>query len=363
MMIAFLGPLELNHVQRWADFFHKKGWNVLGIDYKDCETWKFKKIKLPITNKKLFFINWLSLKKILNENKPDILVAFYATTYGFLGSLASYKPFVIITLGSDILLNPRNFLLGSTVRYCLGKADLVSVDAEFAEKVIMNLGVDKKKIFLRYDGVYDLKRFSKKISGENVRKKLGWKSNFVIGSFRNLRGVYSIDTFVKSIPLIIKNLPEARFLIVGDGPLRGRLTNLVEELGVEKYVKFAGYVKHENMQEYMKACDVFVSTSLSDTTSVTLLEAMACGLPCVVTGIEGNREWIKEGVNGYLFDCKNSEELTEKVLTLHKRDAKEMKKIGESNSRLVKKKCDWEVNMKRVDKLFRVVVMKQRSTK
>ena len=91
-----------------------------------------------------------------------------------------------------------------------------------------------------------------------------------------------------------------------------------EKLGVKEYVKFLGKIRHRDVAKYLEASDIYVSTSLSDGTSASLLEAMALSLPVVVTDIPGNREWVKNGWNGFLFPAKNPEKLAEKVVVLAK---------------------------------------------
>lgn len=90
--------------------------------------------------------------------------------------------------------------------------------------------------------------------------------------------------------------PGARLVMVGDGPLRGDLEALATSLGVRDRVDFVGI--QSNVAEWLRAADVFVLTSLSEASSLTLLEAMATGLPVVVTAVGGNPEIVRDGVDG-----------------------------------------------------------------
>jgi glycosyltransferase involved in cell wall biosynthesis len=105
----------------------------------------------------------------------------------------------------------------------------------------------------------------------------------------------------------------------------------------------------------LKNSDIYVSTSLSDGTSASLLEAMITGLACVVSDIPGNKEWIVDGVNGMLFPARNHEKLAEKMIQLA-RDAELRKKLGEKAILTVRKRANWQENSKKFfEKLFLLI--------
>ena len=87
-------------------------------------------------------------------------------------------------------------------------------------------------------------------------------------------------------------------LLVGDGPLRGELTELVRSLGLESRVHFLGV--RSDVPEILRALDVFTLTSLTEAASLTLLEAMASGVPVVMTAVGGNPELVRDGIDGLL---------------------------------------------------------------
>ena len=122
---------------------------------------------------------------------------------------------------------------------------------------------------------------------------------FRIISTRNLHPVYNVGCLIDSLPLLLEHM-DVNAVICGEGPERDSLEGRVSELGLEDRVTFRGYLPPEALAGELRSADLYVSTSRSDSTSVSLLEAMACGLPPVVTDIPANREWIEEGENGLL---------------------------------------------------------------
>ena len=85
---------------------------------------------------------------------------------------------------------------------------------------------------------------------------------------------------------------------------------------IENSVHFVGNIPYSEMGKFLKSAHIYVSTSLSDGSSTSLMEAMACGLAVVVTGIQGNMEWVIDGRNGFLFPPKDHSALAKKVLKL-----------------------------------------------
>ena len=120
---------------------------------------------------------------------------------------------------------------------------------------------------------------------------------------------------------------------------------------MEKHVKFTGYVPNEIMPQYLNASDIYISPSLSDGTSICLLEAMACRLPVVVTDVDANLEWVKNGYNGLVCLKRNPEELAEKILFLIKNE-KSRKKMGEINYNIAKEKADWKKNFSKLEEIY-----------
>jgi glycosyltransferase involved in cell wall biosynthesis len=237
----------------------------------------------------------------------------------------------------------------------MGKADLVTGDSGSLVRAIVNLGVDERKVKLIIHGV-DLRAFHPVENDETSREDLGVPQDYrVVISTRNLEPVYDVSTLIKAIPYIIGECPKTFFLIVGGGTLRHQLEELVRKLGVAENVRFAGLVSNKEVPKFLGLSDIYVSTSLSDTSSVSLHEAMACALPAVVTDLEGNRERIKNGVNGFLFSKGDFRGLAEKIIYLL-RDMNERRKFGIVNRSIAEKEANYEREMSKMEKLYKELV-------
>ena len=135
------------------------------------------------------------------------------------------------------------------------------------------------------------------------------RSEALILSSRSLEPVYDIETLVRSVPLVLEQRPEARFIIAGSGSQECFLKDLARELAIAQRITFLGRVPPEKIAAIMTKARVFVSTAVEDGTSVALLEALAAGLVPVVTDIAANRPWVEHDRSGLLFAPRHAGEL------------------------------------------------------
>ena len=119
---------------------------------------------------------------------------------------------------------------------------------------------------------------------------------------------------IKAMPEILKWFPKTVLLIVGDGPERKNLESACESLQVSKDVIFTGF--REDIPDLMQIIDIFLLTSFSEGTAMTLLEAMAAGRPCIATRVGGNPEIVVDEVTGYLVENDNPDTLSQKICAL-----------------------------------------------
>ncbi|MEX1229799.1 MAG: glycosyltransferase [Planctomycetaceae bacterium] len=121
-------------------------------------------------------------------------------------------------------------------------------------------------------------------------------------------------TLLRAVSLVHKALPEFRFLLVGDGPEREALETLSHELELDNCLQFLG--ERRDVPELLSQASVYAGSSLTEGISLTLLEAMAVGLPIVATRVGGNPEIVVPGETGELVDVRDGESLAREMLNL-----------------------------------------------
>jgi glycosyltransferase involved in cell wall biosynthesis len=286
---------------------------------------------------------------------PDILHAHYVTNYGFFGALCGFHPFVLTAWGSDVLFHTNRRVLAFVkeyiAKYVLRKADLTTCDADHMKEAIRMLGVSTEKIILVYFGI-DTRKFSPGQRSESLRTRLGFYGSPAVVSLRNLEPLYDVESLFRAMPSVLKEIPETKFVIAGKGSEEGRLRDLASSLGVIDSIRFIGFIPNDELPQYLNAMDVYVSTSLSDAgIAASTAEAMACGLPVIITDVADNRMWVEDGENGFIIPMKDPEALAEKIVYLlrHKDIGS---KFGERNRKIIEERNDYYKEMGKMEKIY-----------
>ena len=298
----------------------------------------------------------LAFKRSVSKIKPDAVIGCWAITYGFYAATSDLHPFILFVWGSDVLVYPKKYApLGIFAAYALRRADVVVVDSEIQKLAVMKFGCAREKI-IKFPWV-DLKEIKNNIKQKTeTRRKLGLgEDDVLIISLRTHSPIYGVNYLIEAIPSVVRQERKAKFLILGSGELTSKFKEQVIKSKLENSVIFLGNVPHKDVTKYLNISDIYVSTSLSDGTSASLLEAMACSLPSVVTDIPGNREWIQDELNGFLIPTKNSGLLAEKIVELIK-NQRLRGEMGRKALETVKTKVNWKRNIENLDATIKTMI-------
>lgn len=300
----------------------------------------------------------IQVKKLIRKNNPDILHAAYITDCGFIGALSGFHPLILTSLGSDVLIDPKRYpFLRIFIKYALGKADLVTSDGNDTIEEMKKLCPLSDKYEVILPGV-DTREFTPERRDEGLRQKLGVGDSSLIISTRNLGPIYDVGTLIRAVPLILQSIPEAKFIIIGEGKQEEYLKDMARSLHVLDNINFLGKIPHDELPRYLAIADIYVSTSLSDTISISLLEAMACGLAPVVTDIGDVRKWIQSKENGFVIPVQRPDLLMEKVVYLI-RNKELRQKVSKTNRQLIEQRADYEKEMGKAEQLYEKVVRRR----
>jgi glycosyltransferase involved in cell wall biosynthesis len=188
------------------------------------------------------------------------------------------------------------------------------------EEKALKKGVGRKGQFVTIYSGMDLDSFLEaRREREKMRESLGiTRDEIVIGKIARLFELKGHEYLFQAMKDIIKHDPEARILLVGDGTRREELISMAKELGIYSRVIFAGLVNPQDIPRYLSAMDILVHVSLREGLAKTLPQAMAAGIPVVSFNIDGAREVVENGENGYLVDPGDVPMLRDAILTLMK---------------------------------------------
>jgi len=250
----------------------------------------------------------LKLARLLRRERVDLLHTHNSAPffYGPLAAALARVPAVVHTQHSKLLpeqekLRRASRWLGRGVRHFIGDA------AEVSASLQADLGLPPHRVSTILNGVA-VPRWDARPDPPPIRTRLGLEqAGPILGCVARLAPVKDQATLLRAFRRVQEEWPAASLLLVGDGPERGNLERLAEELGIASHVRFLG--ERNDVGEVLAACDVFVLASLSEGLSLALLEAMAAGKPVVATAVGGNVEVVREGETGLLVPPAQPERL------------------------------------------------------
>lgn len=355
MKICFLAAGSSIHSKKWIEYFAQKGHDVFWISVAPFTEGEVKGVKTYCL-KGNFFSNSIHARQLIKKIQPDIVHAHYAGINGFMAAFSGFHPFILTAWGSDVLITAKNKIKAVFIKFALDKADLITCDAEHLKNAMIKMGVLEAKIRIICFGI-DTQKFRPR-NKELLKEKVGVSNCSTVISLRNFDPVYDIETLIKAVLLILKEIPRTRFLIGGRGPEEKKLKNLAKSLNVSKAVEFMGFVANDKMADYLGAADVYVSTSLSDAgISASTAEAMACATPVVITDTGENEKWIKDGESGYLIPVKDPEVLAQKIVYLLK-DRNLRERFGLAGRKIIQERNDYYREMAKMENIYQELIKK-----
>ena len=291
---------------------------------------------------------------VVFRHRCHLIHAHWAIPTGLIGVLVGSflkTPLIVTIHGSDFRIGAmKTPILKKIFVYVCEKAKHIICVSEVLKRDIEKLGIKGEKISVFPMGVDE--SFFRSSTNRGVNR-MG--QSFTILSNRQLQPIYNISLLVRAIPMVLKEEPNAKFIIAGIGSERENLERQVKDLNIRSRVQFLGWVNHEEMPKFLSRADIYISTSLDDGTSVSLLEAMASGAFPIVTDIPSNREWISDGENGFLVSLDEERFLAGKIVeAIRNRDLRERSR--DKNFCLIKGKALWPVTIAKTREIYKIAL-------
>lgn len=292
------------------------------------------------------------LKRVLRRLKPDLVHAGPLQRSAFLVALSGFRPLVSMSWGYDLIHDAQHGTAWRwATRYTLQRSAVLVGDSQIIRRLAVSYGMPEERIVIFPWGI-DLKHFSP-AQRKRPRSAAADASPvpFTLLSTRSWEALYGVETIARAFVLAAQQRPELRLVMLGNGSQAGRLRHIlsaVERLpqdGQENVhrVLMPGQVGYADLPRYYRCADVYLSASYSDGASISLLEAMACGCPALVSDIPGNREWVTPGENGWLFPPGDVNALAQAILhALEQRS--QLPQMGAAARRLAEARADWNKN-------------------
>jgi glycosyltransferase involved in cell wall biosynthesis len=279
-----------------------------------------------------------AIRNLIRSENVSIVHTFFETSDLFGGLVAKLSGAKLVSSRRDmgILRVPKHQL---AYRLLNPMFDMVlTVSEQVRSFCLQSDGLSPRKVRTLYNGI-ELDRIDAAKPTDELRTVLQLDgASHVVATVAHIRKVKGIDLLVRAAAQVCRELPRAQFLVIGDASDREyfrELQQLTASLGVASNVRFLG--PSEAVFSILKVCDAFCLPSRSEGFANALIEAMACGLPCVATRVGGNAEALTDGHGGFLVASEDVTSLATKILVLL-RDPVRARQMGEAGREVVERK-------------------------
>ena len=308
MRICFVGPASNYHIVKWCTWFSNHGHDVHVISFSEgnIPNTTVHVIDAGVTARSSdtakirYLFSGKQIKRIIDEIKPDIVNAHYATSYGTALALSGVKNYVLSVWGSDVYDFPKkSFLHKVLVQYSLKKATyLFSTSKAMAEEA----------------GKYTDKRFEITPFGvdtglfnPNKRTRNEKDGDFIVGTVKGLSDKYGISYLLRAIAEIKKQgVIPIKLRIAGKGPQKKEYKKLATELGIDDITTWLGFISQEEAAKEWANMDIAIIPSILESFGVSAVEAQSCGIPVIISDIPGLMEATKPGETSVVVKRKDA---------------------------------------------------------
>ena len=361
MKILILSDANSIHTIRWAESLIAKNIDIQIFSFfkpKKSNTVKLKKLNIkvitPDLRKKIknlrepniskikYLQSILLLKKSIKAFQPDILHAHYASSYGLLGMICKFRPYVLSVWGSDIYDFPsRNIINNILLKFVIKSATKIC-STSIAMKKIIEKKYNRLDVQVVPFGI-DLKYFD-----YNKKKN----KNFTVGIIKSIESYNGIDILIDSANILVNQLNEKiAFIIVGKGSIKKEMEQKVRILKLENSVKFFGFIPHNRIKTYFNKINVFIAPSNREGFGVSVLEAAATGVPAITSNVGGLQEVNVHNKTGLILEKNSPDILAKNILRLFK-NKNLAERLGKNGRAHVEEKFNWIDNLNKMIDIY-----------
>lgn len=360
MRICFISLGNFTHIGLYLDYFKQAGHDVhlvalspgperdvsvhnvgFGTKYSATEgKWKYP-LSMP------------GAKKLIKKLKPDIVHAHYATSAGLTALYCGFHPTIITVHGSDLTVGIKSRVWKPVLKRIFNFCDCVNTVSKDLEDMALSLNIDPEKFMTLTPGI-DTDKFAL-IKNPQANQS----GTLKLICTRRLEQVFDHKTIIGALVLLKEKGISFEMTFAGDGSLLEELKQQVKESGLSNRVTFTGRVPNDKLPESLSRHDVYLSASLWDGASLSLLEAMSVGLFPIVSDIRANSAWLKHNIDGLLHKVGDAQDLAEKIQYLND-NPQIAAEAGKNNRKKVVESADRKTNMKHLEGIYEKLLKKRR---
>jgi L-malate glycosyltransferase len=298
--------------------------------------------------------DWFRLMPAFEEAvkrvRPDLVHAGPVQSCGFMAAVIGFRPLLVASWGYDLLIDAnRDAHWQWMTRYALDRSDMLLCDSAAVRHAAQGITDYSDERIVQFPWGIDLGIFQPGVRRQSIRQPLGWENRHVVLSTRTWEELYGIDVLLEAFYQAYQAEPGLRLILLATGSAHDMVTDFIARRQLEAVVHCPGQTPQLALVDYYQSADVYISCAHSDGSSISLLEALAMGLPVIATDIPSNREWVTPGVNGWLGTDNDPASFARALLSAVHLNEAERKEMYCSNRALAQERANWIHN---VDKLL-----------
>ncbi len=291
----------------------------------------------------------LDFRRLTRVIKPDLIHAGPIQTCAFIAVLSGFRPILTMSWGFDLMDDAhRNKWWEGVTRYALKHSTFFTSDALVTRDKAVSYGMQPEKTIVFPWGV-DLEHFNvQTFKRSNVQ-------TFTLFCNRSWETRYGVDLLARAFVIVAQQNENVDLMLLNGGSLAANIRRILQSGGVLGRVTFGGQVSQTDLPRWYHMADLYISPAHVDGSSVSLMEALACGLPCLVSDIPANKEWIVEDENGWLFKDGDANALAEKIqAAISQRER--LPEISRASRKSAELRADWKKNAEVLMNVYRSLI-------
>lgn len=358
MKLCYLGWGNHVHLERWAGYFAAAGHEVSVISVSGRGRYPRGVAQYSLGDTPLrrlsYRLQLRYLRRLLRRVRPDLVHVHWASFTELVRDCWA-GPLAVTAWGSDIYqLDAASAEERERMIAGLRRANCITCDSEDLARTIESLaGLPSDTVKIVQWGV-DTARFRPAAGPTRLAMQLALSNRPVVLSPRNFTPLYNLEDIITAFATVVRELPDAYLLMKRYGGMadyRARIEARIRALDLGGNVHVVGQISYDDMPDFYQTGRVMVSVPSTDATPMSLLEGMACGCIPVVSDLPSLREWVTDGVNGFVVPHHAPQVLAAAIVTAVTRSLDG--RMGAYNRELVERRADQHTSMLRMEELYR----------
>ncbi len=283
-------------------------------------------------------------EQVIRDVRPHLIHAGPIQSCGFMTALSGFHPFVLMSWGFDVLVDShRNDFLRWLTRFTIERADRMICDCPRVSMEVRELAQYEHDKIVEFPWGVELSKFQA-AERTTLLKDNNWRDSLIVVSTRTWRKDYGTSVLLDAFRLAHESEPRLKLVMLGGGPMAAAIHDYVARHQLAEAVKLVGLRPEDELPKWFRSADLYLSAAPSDGSSISLLGALASGLPVIVSDNASNRDWVAEGENGWLAIPGDPRSFAMVLIEAARMAPEQRQQLGTKSRDIAVNRANWDKN-------------------